>query len=153
MEFEFTIQEENNEETLQEAMGLASAHYYEVEDKADKVPFMLDTSLLGQYLKADLLYIVTARDLQGTLVGYFANMISPDPITSLPIGKELGIYVDRAWRNTGVFREMLKAVEQGAEDRYAYSQLLVFKQGHDHGIALKCGYEPTEIVYQKVFEV
>lgn len=146
------VEEENTREAMEQALELARAHYYEVEDKADKVEFNLDLNLLSEYMKLGLLYLVTARD-GGEMVGYFANMISPDPITSLPIGKEFGIYVDPAYRKTSVFSRMLKTVEEGAKARRAYSQLLMFKEGHDVGLAQKNGYEPTERVYQKVFEV
>jgi GNAT superfamily N-acetyltransferase len=148
----FEVKEENTKQVMYEALELARAHYYEVEAKSDKVPFNLDVNLLNYYMEAGILYIVTARD-QEKLVGYFANMISPDPITSQPIGKELGIYVDPAYRNSSVFSQMCAEVEEGAKKRYAYSQLLAFKEGHDHGIAEKLGYEPTETIYQKVFEV
>ncbi len=146
------VQEENTREAMEQALELARAHYYEVEEKASKVKFKLDLNLLHEYMKLGLLYLVTARD-GDEIVGYFANIISPDPITSLPMGKELGIYVKPEWRKTSVFARMLKAVEEGAKARKAYSQFLVFKEGHDVGIAQKCGYEPTERVYQKVFEV
>lgn len=146
------VQEENNREALEQGLELARKHYYEVEDKATKIDFKLDINLLHEYMKLGLLYLVTARDGE-RMIGYFANVISPDPITSLPIAKELGIYVEPAYRKSSVFPRMLKAVEEGAKARQAYSQLLMFKEGHDVGLAEKCGYEPTERIYQKVFEV
>ena len=149
----YTVQEETYYGVLQECMELAKAHYEEVEDKASSVPFNLDLNLIWEYCKMDLIYLVVARDETGEPIGYFANMISPDPITSKPIGKEFGIYVKPEWRGTNVFNEMLKKVEEGAQRRRAYSQLLMFKEGHDVGIAERKGYTPTERVYQKVFEV
>lgn len=149
---EVVVKEENTYEAMEQAFELARAHYYEVEEKSSKVGFNLDLELLHEYMKMGLLYLIVAKD-GDKMVGYFANMISPDPITSLPVGKELGIYVDPAYRKTSVFSRMLKAVEDGAKARRAYSQLLMFKEGHDVGLAQKNGYEPTERVYQKVFEV
>jgi GNAT superfamily N-acetyltransferase len=149
----FYVEEDNSYPVLVEALSLAEAHYYEVESKSDKVPFRLDVNLLGEYVKLGLLYVIVARDEEGAMIGYFANLISADPITSKPVGKELGIYVKPEWRNSNVMREMLRIVEEGARDRKAYCQLLAFKEGHDEGIAFKFGYEPTEITYQKVFEV
>lgn len=146
------VQEENTREAMEQALELARAHYYEVEEKSSKVAFKLDLNLLHEYMKLGLLYLIVAKD-EDRMIGYFANLISPDPITSLPVGKELGIYVDPAYRKTSVFSRMLEKVEEGAKARRAYSQLLMFKVGHDVGLAQKCGYEPTERVYQKVFEV
>lgn len=147
-----SVQEENTREAMEQALGLARAHYYEVEEKSSKVEFKLDINLLHEYMKLGLLYLITAREGE-EMIGYFANMVSPDPITSKPIGKEFGIYVDPAYRRSSVFSRMLEAVEEGAKARGAYSQLLMFKEGHDVGLAQKNGYGPTERVYQKVFEV
>lgn len=146
----FYVEEDSSLETMKEALVLAEAHYYEVEEKSSSIPFRLDVGLLQEYVKLGLLYIVVARTHEGEMVGYFANLISPDPITSRPIGKEFGIYVKPDWRRSSVLREMLDLVEQGARDRQAYSQILAFKEGHDEGIAYKFGYEPTEIIYQKI---
>tara|TARA_B100000929_G_C15511743_1_gene421131 strand:+ start:11323 stop:11799 length:477 start_codon:yes stop_codon:yes gene_type:complete len=149
----FYVEEDNSLETMKEALALAEAHYYEVEEKSSSVPFRLDVALLQEYVKLGLLYIIIARTYEGEMIGYFANLISPDAITSQPVGKELGIYVKPEWRRSSVLREMLDLVEEGARKRQAYCQLLAFKEGHDEGIAYKFGYEPTEIIYQKVFEV
>lgn len=146
------VKEENTYDSMVQMYELAKAHYYEVEEKAKVIEFKLDLSLLYEYMKMGLLYLVVARE-GDEVVGYFANMISPDPITSLPIGKELGIYVKPSHRKSSVFSQMLEKVEEGAKARRAYSQLLTFKDGHDVGIAGKNGYTPTEHVYQKVFEV
>jgi len=149
----FYVEEDSSLETIREAVSLAEAHYYEVEGKSSTIPFSLDVNLLNEYVNLGLLYVVVARTYEGGMVGYFANLISPDPITSKPIGKELAIYVKPEWRKKNVFGEMVGLVEEGAKARRAYSQLLAFKEGHDEGIAFKFGYEPTEIIYQKVFEV
>ncbi len=149
---EVVVKEENTYEAMEQALELARAHYYEVEEKSSKVEFKLDLGLLHEYMKLGLLYLIVAKD-GDRMVGYFANLISPDPITSLPVGKELGVYVDPVYRSSSVFSRMLKKVEEGAKARRAYSQLLMFKEGHDVGLAQMCGYEPTERVYQKVFEV
>lgn len=149
----FRVQEENTKEVLEEAKPLAEAHYNEVEEKAETIKFSLDVNLLFEYMKMGIFFVVTARDDQGDLVGYFANIVSPDPITSQPISREFGIYVKPAFRSSSVFKEMMRAVEEGAKKRMCYSQILAFKEGHDVGIAQKLGYAPTEQLYQKVFEV
>ncbi len=149
----FRVQEENTREVLEEAKPLAEAHYYEVEEKGDKVEFRLDTSLLYEYMKMGIFYVVTARTEAGELIGYFANLVSPDPITSRPIGREFGIYVKPEYRNSQVFTQMMEKVEEGAKARRCYSQILAFKEGHDVGLAQKLGYGPTEQLYQKVLEV
>jgi len=148
----YKVEEENTYQAMVEAYELAKAHYYEVEAKSDKIEFRLDLNLLDQYMKMGLLYLVLARK-DGEVIGYFANLISPDAITSRPVAKEFGIYVKPEHRKSSVFTSMLERAEEGAKKRGAYSQLLMFKEGHDVGLAEKCGYEPTERIYQKVFEV
>lgn len=149
----FNVKEENTRSVLEEAYPLAKAHYYEVEDKANSVKFNLDVNLMHEYVKMGILYIVTARTEEGELIGYFANLVTPDAITSRPVGKEFGIYVKPEYRKSSVFSQMLEKVEEGAKARKCYSQLLSFKEGHNPGIAEKSGYGPTEQIYQKLLEV
>ncbi len=149
----FDVKEENTQQALEEARPLAEAHYYEVEAKAGSIPFRLDTNLLYEYIKMGIFFVITARSGEGEMVGYFANLVSPDPITSRPVSREFGIYVKPEYRGTEVFKQMMGEVEKGAKARGCYSQLLAFKEGHNVGIAEKLGYEPTERIYQKVFEV
>lgn len=149
--FNIEVVEDNRRETLEDLVELARAHYYEVEAKSETVPFNLNVDLLSQMVDLGILSVVVARD-EGVLVGYFANMISPDVITSKLISKELGIYLDPSYRGTGVFQEMMSLVEEIAKERGVYSQVLAFKEGHDHGIAEKLGYEKTETLYQKLLE-
>ena len=105
--YNFYVEEDSSREVLEEALSLAEAHYYEVEEKSSSVPFTLDTNLLYEYVKLGLLYVVVARTYEGEMVGYFANLITPDPITSKPAGKEFGIYVKPEWRKGSVMKEML----------------------------------------------
>ena len=149
----FRVQEENTKEVLEEARPLAESHYYEVEEKGAEVSFNLDISLLYEYMKMGIFFMVTARNWEGELVGYFANLVSPDPITSRPISREFGIYVKPEYRNSQIFTQMVEKVEEGARARKCYSQVLAFKEGHDVGIAQKCGYRPTEQLYQRILEV
>lgn len=149
----FKVQEENTLASLQEALPLAEAHYYEVEDKSSQVAFNLDLNLLHGYMQMGLFFLVVARTEEGDVAGYFANLVSPDPITSRPISREFGIYVKPEYRGSEVFKKMMEKVEEGAKARQCYSQILAFKEGHDVGIAQKIGYSPTEQLYQKVFEV
>lgn len=149
----FNIQEENTKAVLEEAKPLAEAHYYEVERKSDQVQFNLDTSLLHSYMKMGIFYVVTARLDNGELIGYFANLVSPDAITSKPVSREFGIYVKPEYRGTEVFNKMMEKVESCAKARHCYCQILAFKEGHNVGIAEKLGYEPTEQIYQKLLGV
>ena len=145
-----TVQEESGD-IIYQVWELAKVHYYEVETKSATIPFKLDIGLLEQLSSMGLLSIVTARD-GGELVGYFANMISPDVITSKLISKELGIYLAPEYRGSGAFPKMVELVEQLAKEKGVYSQVLAFKEGHDFGIAQKLGYEKTETLYQKILE-
>jgi GNAT superfamily N-acetyltransferase len=143
------IAEETSIATFIEAYALAKAHYEEVEDK--DIDFKFDLELMQKYLDLGLVYVITARK-GGLLIGYFANFVGPDIFTSKIIAKELGIYLTPKYRGGRTFLRMLKAVEDEAKERGAYSQLIMFKKGHDSGLAPRLGYEHTETVYQKVME-
>lgn len=150
--FKIIVAEENTPEVVMEAYKLAEAHYYEVEAKSSQIPFGLDLNLMMELLKLNLLYIVTAR-VDGELIGYFANIINPDIFTGKMVTKELGIYVKEKFRGSTAFPRMLGVAEKLAIEKGAYSQLISFKDGHDTGLAERCGYSLTEKVYQKILEV
>tara|TARA_R110000751_G_scaffold53185_1_gene115418 strand:+ start:430 stop:876 length:447 start_codon:yes stop_codon:yes gene_type:complete len=140
---------EQTEKMLAEAYLLARDHYKEVESKADKVDFNLDLNYMSQLVEAGLIYSVMARDGE-KLIGYFCCMLCPDFMTQLPLAKEVGIYVDPAYRGQGVYKEMLQLAEEAAADRDAYCLILAFKEGHDTGEAIELGYGVTETLYQKL---
>lgn len=150
--YKLDIKEENTEQVLEQAYELARAHYNEVEEKAATIPFNPDLNLFKQLLGLDMLFIVTAR-VDGELVGYFANLISPDLFTSKLVSKELGIYLHPDYRGSTAFVRMLRLAEEGAKDRGAYSQMLAFKKGHDFGMAERLGYDVTETIYHKIMGV
>lgn len=150
--FKMDVKEENTYDVLLDAWQLARDHYYEVEEKSDTIPFNLDLGMMEKMLDAGILFIVTAR-VEGELIGYFANLVSPDVYTGKVVSKELGIYLKPEYRGSTAFPRMLQKAEQGAVDRGAYSQMLAFKKGHDFGLAQRLGYEETETIYHKIMEV
>lgn len=145
------VKEESSKVVLQEAYNLAKLHYEEVEDKSDKMAFNMDVGAMSNLLDLGLLFIITAR-VEGELVGYFASILSPDLYNGGLVSNELGIYVRKDMRGSSAFHRMLKEVERVALSKGAYTQMMAFKVGHDDGLAVRCGYQPTETIYHKLLE-
>lgn len=147
MDIEYAV--EQSPTMLVEAYNLAKAHYEEVEAKSSSVPFKLDLSYMSELVKAGMIFAVTARHM-GEMVGYFGISIVPDFITQMPAAKEVGIYVDPAFRGEGIYQKMLEMAEAASDERDAYCLILAFKEGHDTGQVVDFGYERTETLYQKL---
>lgn len=144
-----TFAVENTGIALREALVLGAAHYDEVENKKDVVPFKPNTASLDALLTAGILHIVTARD-NGKLVGYFINLVAEDLLCSEVCSQELGIYVAPSHRKGSVFYRMVKFTE-GLMFGLGIRQIrIMFKTGHNEQLPVKLGYEKTEAVYQKV---
>src|SRR5574337_2086391 len=108
----YNIQEETNVKVMAECLRLGKLHYDEVfADKKDRVPRNYNWQFLNICLTNGLLHIITARNKQGELVGYFADLVSPDMFSSTFVAKELAIFVHPNHRKGGVFKDMLEYVE------------------------------------------
>ena len=104
----FEIKEENTMEAAKEVIPLAAAHYNEVEDKASAVPFNVNWSTIEALVQAGILSLVVAR-VDGVAVGYFANLITEDFMTSQVEAKELALYIDPKYRHGRLFPKLMKA--------------------------------------------
>lgn len=149
----YKIIEDNSLDTIMECLPLALDHYNEVESKADKVPFNIDYKTIEQLAKLNMLSLIVARDSGGTVVGYFASIITPDFMTSQTSGKELAIYVAPEHRGGRLFYKLLKESEKALVAKGVRVQFITFKAGHNTELPLRCGFEHTETTYQKVLEV
>ncbi|MNQ04019.1 hypothetical protein D3C85_167260 [compost metagenome] len=148
----YKIEEDNSIETLKECLPLALEHYNEVEDKASSVPFKINFATLETMAKLGMLSVVVARK-EKVVVGYFANIITEDFMTSQLSGKELAIYVSPEHRGGRLFYKLLQASEKALVKRGVTTQYITFKAGHNVTMPLRCGFEHTETTYQKILEV
>lgn len=147
----FKIQEETNVKTLAECLRLGKMHYDEVyADKKDKVPRNYNWQFLNICLTNHLLHIVTARNDDGVMIGYFANLVSPDMFSTTFVAKELAIFVHPDYRGQGIFEQMLNDMEALLIKNGVTSQMLAFQKGHHEELPLSHGYKPREIVYEKI---
>ena len=146
----FKIQEENTIECVAECAALGKLHYDEVESKADTVPYNINMKTAKLLLDNNLLSMVAARS-DGELVGYIINLIGENFLTSEVEAKEVGIFIRKDHRGGKNFYKMLKFSQQCLLERGARSQYIMFKAGHDVGLAERMGYEKTETIYQKIF--
>lgn len=147
----YNIKEESTLEVFHECLELGKSHYNEVESKSSNIPYNVDYELAETLVKLGLVVIVTARS-GDTLVGYFVSLVSKDFFTSRKEAKELGIYVAPEYRGSSVFYRMMKYTEKLIASKGIKSLYIMFKEGHDKGLAQKLGYEKTETVYQKFLE-
>lgn len=148
----FDIKEENTVEAAREVIPLAARHYAEVEDKASTVPFNINWSTIEALIAADILSLVVAR-IDGVAVGYFANLITEDFMTSQIEAKELAIYIDPAYRKTRLFHKLMQVTEDVLKQRGIVTQYITFKAGHNTELPLRLGFTHTETTYQKILEV
>lgn len=142
------VYEDSSGEMLGRCVGLAKAHYYEVEEKSSAHPFNLNLELITSLSDLGVIQnVVAVKD--GEVVGYFTNTVSPCVFTGGKVAKELGIYLHPNFRGGSTFLRMVKLAETLAKEAGCYSQLLAFKKGHDFGLAERLGYGMTETIYQK----
>jgi len=144
----YSVQEETNKEVFFECLRLGEQHYNEVESKSTSVPYKLNYKMADAFIEAGLVRVVTARK-NGELVGYFGVVVVEDFFTSKVSAKELGIFVKPEHRKSSCFYRMMKKIEKLLHEEGVESLQIMFKVGHDTGLACKAGYEKTETVYQK----
>lgn len=142
--------EEPTLELFLEAEALAKAHYEEVEKRSGEHEFYMDRELMAALIAGGAIATVTVRDEEDKLVGYFANLQSPDPFTREVVAKEIGIYLSPEVRGSGVIKRLFSVMEKYMKDEGIGVQLIMFKQGHKDTMPLRLGYEVTEVVYQKI---
>ncbi len=104
----YKIQEENNMDAVSDCLSLAKAHYYEVETKSEAIPFNLDLNAFDSLIKSGMLSLVVARK-DGEAVGYMANLVVSDIMTSVKSASVLGIYLDPSVRCGKMFIKLLRA--------------------------------------------
>jgi GNAT superfamily N-acetyltransferase len=145
----YSIKEENSIEIAKELFPLLTAHYNEVEEKSSVVGFNVNWDLLQSFFDAGIMCVVVAR-VEGKVVGYFANMVAPDFMTSTLVGREVGLYIDPAYRHTRLFLKIMNFATKTLEQRGCAVQHITFKAGHNTELPIKCGFHHTETTYQKV---
>lgn len=149
----YKIQEETNVKTLSECLRLGRMHYAEVyADKMDKVPMNYNWQFLSLCLENNLMHIITAREEDGTLIGYFADLVSPDMLSSVFVAKDIAIFIHPKHRGRTLFKKMLKAMEELLIKNGVTSHLLAFQKGHSERLPLAYGYKPVEIIYEKLLD-
>jgi len=88
----FDIAEEYGTSVFKECVALGQSHYEEVEDKASVVPYAVNYDTIEAADSHGMIALVTVRK-DGELVGYMANLICEDFLTSQLEAKEIGIYL------------------------------------------------------------
>lgn len=147
----FDIKEEKTKEFFTECLDIATDDFYEVfSERGTKLPMKLNTELLNTLFDSGAMCIVSARK-NGTLIGYFVDVVCPDLITCSLIGQHVATYIVPRYRGTTVFKRMLSEMERVLQTRGAKAHHLHFIKGHNEKLPLKCeGYYPLEYVYEKI---
>lgn len=149
----YNIQEETGLKILAECLRLGELHYDEVfAHKKDKIQRNYNWQFLKICHDNGLMHMVTARDDQNNLIGYFVDLVSPDMFSSTFVAKELAIFVHPDHRGNKLFEQMLQHTENLLRENGVTSQVLAFQKGFNEELPLAFGYRPTEIVYEKILE-
>jgi GNAT superfamily N-acetyltransferase len=147
----YNVQEETNLKVLAECLKLGELHYDEVfAHKKEQIERNYNWQFLKICLDNNLMHIVTARDDDNNLIGYFVDLVSPDMFSSTFVAKELAIFVHPDHRGNKLFGQMLNFVEDMLRENGVTSQMLAFQKGFNEELPLAFGYRPTEVVYEKV---
>jgi len=147
----YKVQEETTAKSLAECLRLGEMHYDEVfEHKKDIVPRNYNWQFLKICLDNGLIHIITARDEEEKLIGYFANLVSPDMLSSTFVAKELAIFVHPEYRKSGIFSDMIESMEKLCKVNGVTTQILAFQVGHNDQLPLQFGYRHTENVFEKI---
>jgi hypothetical protein len=147
----YSVQEENSFEVAKELFTLNLAHYNEVETKAPVIPLNINWDTVKLLFENDLVSLVVARK-DGEVVGYFANLIAEDFLTSRLEAKELGIYIHPDHRGGRLFIKLQQVVEECLRSRNVATQYITFKTGHNTLLPIRLGFQPTEMTFQKILE-
>lgn len=145
----YEIKEENSLALARELFPLLVGHYNEVEDKSSVVGFNINWALLESFFTAGIMSVIVAR-VEGKPVGYFANMVVEDFMTSTLVAREMALYIDPAHRKGRLFIRLMQETEKVLKGRGCSVQHITFKAGHNTDLPLRCGFEHTETTYQKV---
>lgn len=145
----FDIKEENSIEVARELLPLLQPHYEEVEDKSEVIPLNVNWNLLESFFKAGIMCVITAR-VDNKIVGYFANILSEDFMTSTLSAREVGLYIDPEYRHTRLFLKLMSKTSDVLRNKGVVTQYITFKAGHNTDLPLRCGFTHTETTYQKI---
>lgn len=145
----FEFKEENSRESIVECLSLAEAHYKEVESKSTTIPFNLDVNTLAPLADNGMLSLVVVRK-DGVAVGYMCNLVTTDIMTSTLSASEVGIYLHPDVRGGKTFFKLMKHVEDVLKKKGVLQHLIMFKAGHDTGLAERLGYKHTETTYMRL---
>jgi len=150
---EYNIQEESTQKVLSECLRLGKMHYDEIyAHKKDKIPRNYNWRFLQLCMENGLMHIITCRQSDGTLIGYFVNLVSPDMFSSTFVAKDLAIFVHPDHRGNKLFRRMLHSMEEIVKENGVASQTLGFQVGFNDELPKKEGYRATEVVYEKLLQ-
>lgn len=146
----YKVTEEEGFEILLLCLELGKQQFDEVVGAKGNISWNLDLDMLKLMSDSGLIHLVVARDADDTIVGYFCNLINLDLFTKVYQAKEVAIFVHPDHRKTGVFKLMLEEMEELLICNGVKVQHLAFQKGHNETMPLKFGYQPLEIVYEKI---
>lgn len=145
-----TVQVENTLPALLEGLALGLLHYDEVEKKAETIPYAPNIPKFKELLDMGMFEIVTARNEEGKMVGYFCMLVCEDILTGSYTAQEMGIYVAKECRGGSTFMRLDRIMNLNLKGKGYKEMRVMFKTGHNTQLPTKLGYEETERVYQKL---
>ena len=145
-----SIQEETTLVAIVEGLALGVQHYNEVEKKSKDIHYSPNLQQFKTLLDLGMLLLITARNEEGKMIGYFLMLTSEDILTGSPTAQEFGIFVSKKYRGGSTFVRMEKLLTKILKERGYKEMRIMFKTGHSTDIPIRMGYEETERVYQKL---
>lgn len=148
----YKIQEETGWEVLLQCFELGRQQFEEVIGDKGDITWNLDTEILKLMCDSGLIHLVVARDSDDNIIAYFCNLVNRDLFTKVYQAREIAIFVHPDHRKTGVFKMMLKEMEEVLISNCVRVQILSFQKGHNEDMPLKFGYKPLEVTYEKILD-
>lgn len=146
----YNVKEESTDQCLDEVMILGKMQYEEMEARAKLFKYSGHADKIRPAMTMGLFRIISARNQDGVLVGYFINAVTPDILTDEIIAREAAIFVHPDHRGNKLLEKMCYCAEQDAISLGATQQQIAFKVGINDHLLLRYGYKPSEIVYEKL---
>jgi GNAT superfamily N-acetyltransferase len=138
------IKQERLIDIVEELVPLLAEHFIEAEVLRPKLVPNPNFSLYYELEAQGAIVLVTAR-VDGNIVGYMLDQVYEHPHYQQLVASNDLMYILPDYRNTDVFKKMIRKIEDIAKRMGAVERLMSFKQtGNTRG-----GYTPYEIATQK----
>src|SRR5690606_36112377 len=108
----YKIEEVKEFSLAAKCLELGRQQFDEVVGDKEGATWDLDLSFAQLAFNAGLIHMLIAKDEEGSIVGYFANLINLDMFTKVYKARDIGIFAHPDHRRSGLFKQMLDEMEK-----------------------------------------